>query len=416
MGADGVAASFTSVIPPHGARFIRTAGTTAELNKGWAELSAPATVNGNSIFGLQTPGQGDSEAAVPLSPAGGTDLFLPFDNTPGYVTGVAFADPRQQAATVSGSFVDNGGTAIADTHTVSIPQRGHNAEVLANFFPATQGKRGAAHFSAASSIFGLGIRANGKAFTTIEAIAGVSRTGGTFAHIASGGGWKTTFQLVNTDTVAGQFKLEFWDDNGNPLTLALGADGNAASVTDTIPPGGLRIIQASAGSALKTGSASLSSPGEMQPAAGIISGTAIFGLQAPGQADSEAAVPMAQVPDTHLYMPFDYTQGYSTGVAIATAVGNEPATVSLAFFDESGTSLSPGDIVTIPANGHVSKVLADLFPGIVGKRGTISLMSDWPIFALGIRANGVAFTTMKVIAPVLSSCVPQKFPCESTGN
>jgi hypothetical protein len=32
------------------------------------------------------------------------------------------------------------GTAIADSHTVAVPASGHNADVLANFFPATQGK------------------------------------------------------------------------------------------------------------------------------------------------------------------------------------------------------------------------------------------------------------------------------------
>ena len=67
LGADGVTAVLQGVIPPNGSRFIRTAGTTAALNKGWAELTANTDVDGNSIFGLQTPGQGDSEAAVPLS-------------------------------------------------------------------------------------------------------------------------------------------------------------------------------------------------------------------------------------------------------------------------------------------------------------------------------------------------------------
>jgi hypothetical protein len=39
-----------------------------------------------------------------------------------------------------------------------------------------------------------------------------------------------------------------------------------------------------------------------------------------------------------------------------------------------------------------------LLPAITGTRGTVSLTSNVPIFGLGIRANGVAFTSLKVIA------------------
>jgi hypothetical protein len=53
----------------------------------------------------KTADQGGSEAAAPFSPAGGTDLFLLFDKT-GPVTGVAFANPGEHDAAVSGSFLE----------------------------------------------------------------------------------------------------------------------------------------------------------------------------------------------------------------------------------------------------------------------------------------------------------------------
>jgi len=43
-------------------------------------------------------------------------------------------------------------------------------------------------------------------------------------------------------------------------------------------------------------------------------------------------------------------------------------------------------------------VLGSVLPAIAGTRGTVSLTSNVPIFGLGIRANGVAFTSLKVIA------------------
>src|SRR5207247_1148046 len=124
------------------------------------ELTAPKTVDGNAIFGLQSPGQGDSEAAVPLGPTGGNDLYVPFDYSPGYSTGVAFANTVQLAATVSASIHDDSGTAIPAAQTISVPAHGHYSDVLALPFPGVQQKRGVAHFSSIN-LFGLGIRANG---------------------------------------------------------------------------------------------------------------------------------------------------------------------------------------------------------------------------------------------------------------
>jgi hypothetical protein len=393
LGADGVTASLTGVIPPHGARFIRTVGATPGLNKGWAQLIAPPAVDGNSIFGLQNAGQGDSEAAVPLSPGGGRDLSLPFDNTPGFVTGVAFADPGGLAATISGVFVDEAGTLVADPHTVNVAPHGHDAEVMGGptFFPTTAGKRGAAHFSAGTNISGLGIRGNGKAFTTIEALSGVSALPKLIAHLASGGGWKTTFLLVNAGAVAAQFTLDFFSDAGSPLSLPLDGIGTVATLTDTIPPGGLRVVKATNTGALVTGWARLT-------VTGPISGTAIFGLETAGQADSEAAVPLVSQGGLHLFMPFDYSTGYSTGIAFADPNATA-ATVTVTFFDEAGNILSTAAPVHVPALGHVSKVLSELFPGIAGKRGTVSLTSDRAILALGIRADGFAFTSLKVAVP-----------------
>jgi hypothetical protein len=393
LGADGITASLSGVIPGGGTRFIRTAGTTVNLNKGWAQLSAPPAVDGNSVFGLQTPGQGDSDAAVPLSPSGGTDLFLPFDNTPGFATGVAFAVPGQQAATISGSFLDDTGAPIADASKVNVAKQGHDAEVMGGptFFPATAGKRGAAHFSAGTNIFGLGIRANGKAFTTIEALSGVTAATKVIAHIASGGGWKTTFLLVNTSAAAAQFTLDFFGNDGSAQPLPLDTGTTVSTLTGMIPAGGLHIVKAT-----NTGAMTTSGWAQLT-VTGPISGTAIFGLETAGQPDSEAAVPFVIAGSKELFMPFDYSAGYSTGIAFANP-NPAVATVTVKFYDETGNKLGSGQ-VQILANGHASAVLVSLLASITGQRGLVFLSSNVPILALGIRADGVAFTSLKVIVP-----------------
>ena len=395
LGADGTISEVSGTIAPGVARFIRTLGVSTLLQKGWAELTAPPTVDGNSIFGLQSPGQGDSEAAVPLSPSGGTQLFLPFDYSPGYSTGVAFADPTPQQAIVSTSLIDDAGQPIPASPQITIPAQGHFSDVLASpaLFPDVVSKRGVAHFSANTSIFGLGIRANGKAFTSIDALANVTSATKTIAHIANGGGWKTTFLLVNTDSHAANFTLNFWDDNGQAFTLPLNAEGSVSSVTGAIQPGELRVVQTTgAGTQILTGWAQLTD------LTGAIGGTAIFALQTPGQFDSEAAVPFGALGSQQLFMPYDYTTGYSTGFALSNPDPDQAATVFASLLDDSGHSLGAGKLINVPAHGHTSVVLADLFGNVPGTRGTVSLTSNVPILGLGIRANGVAFTSLKVIA------------------
>ena len=388
LGADGITAELSGIIQPGVARFIRTAAT-GNLQQGWAELTAPGSVDGNAIFGLESPGQGDSEAAVPLSANSGADLFLPFDYSTGYSTAFALANPSQQAV-ISASILDTFGAPVPAANVIPVPARGHHADALARPFPAVVQKRGAVHFSGNTSIFGLGIRANGKAFTSIEALSGVTSAPKTIAHIADGGGWRMTFLLVNTGGQAANFTLKFTSDAGSPLALPLGPDGTTSSLSGAIPAGSLRIVQtAGATQQLTTGWALLS-------VTGAIGGTAIFALQTPGQSDSEAAVPFSTAGSTQLFMPYDFTTGYSTGIALTNT--NPAAAVVHASFLNDGNHLVGVGQIAVPANGHASVVLSGVQPGIVGTRGTVSLMSNVPVFGLGIRADGTAFTSLKVIA------------------
>jgi hypothetical protein len=390
LGADGITADLIDAIQPGVARFIRTAGT-GTLRPGWAELTSPLDIDGNSIFGLQTPGQGDSEAAVPLSPNSGTQLSVPFDYSTGYSTAIAFADPGQQLANVTATILDDTGASIPAPATITVPERGHYADVLASKFPGVIGKRGVVHFTSSANIFGLGIRANGKAFTSIDALSGVTTANKIIPHIANGGGWKTTFLIVSTDTKAANFSLSFWDEFGRLLPMPVTTGGSAPVITGTLQPGEIRIIQTTGAGPLTLGWA------ELAGLTGNIGGTAIFALQSPGQSDSEAAVPFSTASSTHLFMPYDYTPGYSTAIAFANA-GQTQATVTPTFTDDTGHVLGTGTPITIPAFGHVSAVLGSVLPAIAGTRGTVSLISSVPIFGLGIRANGLAFTSLKVIA------------------
>jgi hypothetical protein len=60
-------------------------------------------------------------------------------------------------------------------------------------------------------------------FTVEEASASIAgfTSAGSMAQLASAGYWTTTITLVNTGSTAVQARLNFFDNNGNPLTLPL---------------------------------------------------------------------------------------------------------------------------------------------------------------------------------------------------
>jgi hypothetical protein len=266
---------------------------------------------------------------------------------------------------------------------------------LGDLFPAIQGKRGVAKITSNADLSGLGIRYNGTAFTSINALSNVPQGSKTISHVANGQGWKTTILLVNTDTFVASFKLSFYNDDGTPLVMPLG-DGTTSSLTGAISPGQLRVIQSmGVGDTLQMGSAVLTTTA-------AIGGTAIFTANLNGRPPSEAGVPLIPRPSPELLLPFDQTStgsGFATGIALANP-NPTAAHVTLAFADENGRALPPVASIIIPAHGHYATVLGTTFPQLQGKRGVVvAASSDGSLTGLGIRFNGTACTALPAIVP-----------------
>src|SRR4029078_2085291 len=103
------------------------------------------------------------------------------------------------------------------------------------------------------SVLGLRFTPPNNALTTIPAIANVGTNGGSLAHLATGNGWQTTFVLVNVGASAAQVNLNFFDDNGSPLSLPLAfpqSGGGSATVAQTVtrllPAGGTLVVESAA--------------------------------------------------------------------------------------------------------------------------------------------------------------------------
>src|SRR5438132_5230265 len=107
------------------------------------------------------------------------------------------------------------------------------------------------------------------------------------AQVASGGGWQTTFTLVNTGISSAQMQLSFFDDNGNsmslPLTFVQSGATIASTISHTIPAGAMLVIITQGNNAVTSvGSAQLTTTGN-------VDGFAIFRYDPTGQ---EAVVPL----------------------------------------------------------------------------------------------------------------------------
>jgi len=215
------------------------------------------------------------------------------------------------------------------------------------------------------------------------------------AQIATGGSWKTTIQLINMGTKPAQYTISFYDDTGSPLMLPLGGSGRVTSVSGQLSAGASRSIESD-----DTGSIVIQGWGWLQTSDSI-GGQVILRQHVAGVPDFEGVTPLTSQSDRHFFMPFDQTNNFATGYAMAnTSPGNQ--LMSIIFRDESGTELRRA---TLSFNGLSHQAFSlNQFPELAAKRGyaEISVPFTGPpagiqtsIAVMGLRFNPTgAFTTL----------------------
>ena len=359
---------------------------------GSAQLSATGPVDGFAIFHQIPTAQ---EAVVPLETRNASSYLLAYDNTGNIALGIAVANISSQAANVNVVLRDDTGAQIGTPQPIALTSNQHKSFVLSTQFPATANKRGTIEFDtpAGGQISVLGIRFTppNNALTTIPALANVGTGGGSIAHLAAGGdGWRTTFVLVNAGTSATSATLSFFNDStGFPLTLPLSFPQDGGGVSLTVPAytaqlaaGASRIIVSDGGPVLATGSAQLTTTGN-------VSGFVIF-----RHGGQEAVVPLESRNASGYIIAFDNTSGIGTGIAV-NSVSALPVNVPVTIRDDTGASIGT-DTLNLAANGHAAFTLVtQKYAQTANIRGTIEF--DTPagatIGALGIRTPPGAFTT-----------------------
>jgi len=249
----------------------------------------------------------------------------------------------------------------------------------------------------------------GLAFTVEEGSASVAgfTNAGSMAQLASAGYWTTTITLVNTGSTAALVRLNFFDNNGNPLLLPLtfpqlpfpqstptAGPLLAATLDRTLNPGAELVILTTGPSTQTTqvGWAQLLTNG-------AIGGFAVFS-QAIGGGDQEAAVPLETRNASTYILSFDNSNGADTGIALAN-LSAQALNAAITISDDTG-ALILSDIIALPAMGHTSIDMATRYgSSTAGRRGTLQFTTPSPgqISVLGLRFTPTgAFTTIPPLA------------------
>ena len=388
--------TLTSTLAGNSALVVQSTGpANAPVLVGGAQLTSNGPADGFAIFHRISDGQ---EAVVPLEMRNASAYILPFDNTGGMALGVAMENLSSVIGNVTVILRNDTGAQIG-TGTVSLAGNAHTSFVMATQFPATANIRGTAEFDTpvGGRISLLGIRFSAaNALTTVPVLANVGTTGGTFAHIASGNGWTTTFVLVNAGTSGANVHLNFYADNGSPLTLPISypQDGTAITQASSVNTGmgvGSTLLIKSTGveaDPLLIGSAQLTVEGN-------VGGFVIFGYQN----GNEAVVPLQTGNAGGYIIPFDNTAGTGTGIAVSNNSA-QPASISAIFRNSAGAQVGTATIA-LAAHGHSAIVLQSQYPVTANIQGTVEF--DAPagvqIGALGIRTPiAHTFTTLPALA------------------
>jgi hypothetical protein len=222
------------------------------------------------------------------------------------------------------------------------------------------------------------------------------------AQVAAGGPWNTTITLVNTSTTAAQVSVNFYGDSGIalqlPVTFPLSGSTAAQTVSTIAQTIGAeaQLVIATAGTASQATSAGWA---QLTATGGNVGGSAVF-ADATAAGVQEAVAPVETRNPAAFVLPFDYTGGYQTGVALANLT-NQAVTIPVVLRDDTGASLGTAAGISLAANAHTSFLLATSYPAVTGRRGTVELdtPSGGQISVLGIRqAASGAITTVPALA------------------
>ncbi len=157
-------------VPAFGVTQFQTDGT-GPLASGWADVQSDQPLSGTALFGfLSSSGSFVSQVGAPAgTPLRALSVFA--QSAAGISTGVALANPNNNAASVSLTLFDANSNTVA-TASVSISPNGHLAKYIGEMFPsiALQNFQGRLYIASTQPLIGLTLLQQGALFTSLPII------------------------------------------------------------------------------------------------------------------------------------------------------------------------------------------------------------------------------------------------------
>jgi hypothetical protein len=175
-----------------------------------------------------------------------------------------------------------------------------------------------------------------------------------FPQVADGGGFSTTFALLNPGTAAITGTLELYGASGAALSMNLNGT-TASSFPVSIPAKGLVLLSSPNTGVLQAGWARIR-------ASGPIGGSIVYAYaSAPGTTISEAGInPATQL--NGFALSVDTRQGFLSGLAVANP-GSGSVSLTLTLYDSRGNQVSR-QTRTLAGMRYFAELLPQLFPGV----------------------------------------------------
>ncbi len=429
-----------------------TFASSLSVRAGYAvgTVSSGAAPYGTAVFIVTQGGVVVSEAAVPASqPTTAARLFIDYGTRvpsgppslqAGPVdiyTGIAAVNPGTATAGITFTLRDMQGRVLATGHG-SLAPGAHRAVFLQQLKELAPDFVLPADFASATrfgsleiagdkpiGITALRMTVNQRAdtiFTTVP-VADLTQSPGSsplfFPHVADGGGYLTTFLLLNTTNQPQSGVLRFFASDGSLFSVRpLGGTADT-SFRYTIPADGGYLFQTD-GSPASVLSGSL----QLTPDSGTATpaSAGIFNQTVNRILITESGIPSA-TPTTHARIYVDRKYSHTSGLAIAaTTAASLPVTLKAYQSDGSTPAGSATYNLSIPGNGQTALFVGNWISGLPASfTGVLDISAPAPFAALTLRflsnARGdLLFTTFPIADMTRPAPTPLLFPQLADGG
>jgi hypothetical protein len=367
----------------------QTVGSSSNAKAGFARIlpdSGNTTPSGLAILGLRKNNTLVSEAGVPAAPLV-QSCRIYAEESGSLKTGVAIANPGNQAATINFYFTGSDGTNFRSGST-KVPARGQIASFLDQTpFNSGAGLQGTFSFTSTMPVAVIALRGltneRGEFLMTtlpvIDMTAAPLNAPFVLPYFADGGGWKTSVILINptdnTLTGTGQFV----NGTGSVLSTFPYAISSRSS---------FKFVTSGQGTALQSGSL-LITPDTRNVAPTALN---VFSYKPAAVTVSESGVMPFTGTVFRMYVETVGFPGDPLSIQSGLAIANPypgVANLTLELFQPDGNSTGLVSTINLPGGGQVAKFLSDIFPSLVPPfEGLVRVSTNTPgIAAFGLRGR-----------------------------